>query len=604
MKLLQRLIRYIFPFKKYILFIFLAHILYSIFSLISLSMVIPFLSILFNTVEEVAVKPTFTFSAKWVTDFFHYQMGMIISTYGQWIALVAVALSVICFSFLSNFFRYLGLYFMAPIRAGFIKNLRKDIYHHIVILPLSFYSKEKKGDIINRIGADVQEVEWSIVSMLQMLFRDPLLLIVYLVSLLMISPYLTLITLVLLPISGYLIAQVGKTIKRKSMQAQNMLGHLASIFEETISGLRIIKGYNAIDHASEKFRKENHYFYRLSKKIYFRTELGAPLVEVLAIITVMVVLFIGGSFVVGNKMFTGELFIFYILIFARLLPPAKSLVSCWYNVQKGLGSARRIFAVIDADEKIVEDENALAIDKIEKDITFKNLSFSYDTGSEVLKNINFIFEKGKKIAIVGASGGGKSTMVDLLPRFYDATEGAILIDGIDIRRLKIDQLRSLFGIVSQDVILFNDSVYQNIVFGQKNISDDQVVNAAKMANAHDFILGLEQGYKTIIGDRGLNLSGGERQRISIARALLRDPQVLIFDEATSALDTESEFLVQQAIEKLLEHRMAIIIAHRLSTIRHADTILFLDHGQIIEVGNHEELMEKKGAYYKFCTLQL
>lgn len=603
MKLLKRLVRYVFPFKKYVVFIFFAHILYSLFSLVSLSMVIPFLSILFKNVDKVAVKPEFSLSSESITNLFNYYMGNVIDTHGEITALIAVALSMIIFSFFSNMFRYLGLYFMAPIRAGFIKNLRKDIYKQMLILPLSYYAKERKGDIMNRIGSDVQEVEWSIVSMLQMLFRDPLLIVVYCGSLLIISPELTLIAVVLLPVSGYIIAFLGKKIKRNSIKAQAILGHLSSIFEETIGGLRIIKGYNAIDHASEKFRESNLYFYKLSKKIYIRTELGGPVVELMAILTLMVVLYIGGSLVLGENTLNGELFIFYILIFARLIPPAKSLVSCYYNIQKGLASAKRIYAVIDGEERILEVSDPISIQELKNKIEYKNVSFFYQDGNEILKNINFSLQKGKNIALVGASGGGKSTLVDLLPRFYDATSGEILIDGIDSKLYKISELRNLFGIVNQDVILFNDTVYHNIAFGKKGISREAVIAAAKVAKAHDFIMEMENGYDTIIGDRGMNMSGGERQRISIARALLKNPEVLILDEATSALDAESEYLVQQAIEELLDKRTAIVIAHRLSTIRHADLILFIDNGEIIESGKHQELMDQKGAYYKFCCMQ-
>ena len=603
MKLLKRLVRYVFPFKKYVVFIFFAHILYSLFSLVSLSMVIPFLSILFKNVDKVAVKPEFSLSSESITNLFNYYMGNIIDTNGEITALIAVALSMIIFSFFSNMFRYLGLYFMAPIRAGFIKNLRKDIYKQMLILPLSYYAKERKGDIMNRIGSDVQEVEWSIVSMLQMLFRDPLLIVVYCGSLLIISPELTLIAVVLLPISGYIIAFLGKKIKRNSIKAQAILGHLSSIFEETIGGLRIIKGYNAIDHASEKFRESNLYFYKLSKKIYIRTELGGPVVELMAILTLMVVLYIGGSLVLGENTLNGELFVFYILIFARLIPPAKSLVSCYYNIQKGLASAKRIYAVIDGEERILEVSDSISIQELKDKIQYKNVTFSYQDGNEILKNINFSLQKGKNIALVGASGGGKSTLVDLLPRFYDATSGEILIDGIDNKLYKINELRNLFGVVNQDVILFNDTVYHNIAFGKKGISRDAVIAAAKVAKAHDFIMEMENGYDTIIGDRGMNMSGGERQRISIARALLKNPEVLILDEATSALDAESEYLVQQAIEELLDKRTAIVIAHRLSTIRHADLILFIDNGEIIESGKHQDLMDQKGAYYKFCCMQ-
>ncbi|MBQ7489358.1 MAG: ABC transporter ATP-binding protein [Bacteroidales bacterium] len=604
MKLLKRLIQYIFPFKKNIVLIFFSHLLYSLFSVVSLSMVIPFLSTLFGTVPAVAAKPEFALNSQAISDTFNYYMATVIGSYGKIAALVAVAVTMVLFSFLSNFFRYMGLYLIAPIRTGLIKGLRRDIYHRLIILPLSFYAHERKGDIMNRMGSDVQEVEWSIVCMLQMLFRDPLLLTAYLITLFALNAKLTLITLVVLPLSGYLISLVGKKIKKNSTTAQTILGKLSSKFEETISGLRVIKGYNAIDHASEKFREENRIFYKLNKKIFIRTELGAPLIEVLAVLCMMIVLFLGSNFIIGEgSVFTGELFVFYILIFARVIPPAKSLVSCYYSIQKGLPCAERIYKIIDGDEKIVEVENPVHIKELKDKIEYKNVNFSYDGHSEVLKNVSFTLKKGKIIAIVGHSGSGKSTLVDLLPRFYDYDGGEILIDDVNNKLFSIRDLRGLFGIVSQDVILFNDTIYNNIAFGCEGATKEAVEAAARVACAHDFIMEMENGYDTIIGDRGAKLSGGQRQRISIARAVLKNPQVLILDEATSALDTESEFLVQQALNNLMQNRTAIIIAHRLSTIRNADNILFMDNGTIVESGTHDELMEKHGEYYKFYTIQ-
>jgi len=604
MKLLLRLIRYIFPFKKYILLIFISHIFYSLFSLVSLSMVVPFLSVLFEKVTYVATKPSFALTTQTVTDYFNYYMSHIIISHGKIQALIAVALSMIVLSFLSNFFRYLGLYFMAPIRVGFVKSLREDIYHKFIILPLSFYAKEKKGDLMNRVGSDVQEVEWSIVSMLFLLFRDPLLVILFLISLFLISPQLTLIALLVLPFAGYLIALVGKKIKKKSIKAQEILGKLSSVFEETISGLRIIKAYNAIEHVSKNFKERNHYFYKLYKKIYIRTELAGPIVEIMAILTMMVVFFIGGHLVIQEYNVSGEFFVFYILIFARLIPPAKSLITCFYNVQKGLASAQRIYKILDGEEKIVEHENPLSIRELKSEIEYKEVSFSYNEHTEVLHRISFTLHKGETIAIVGPSGSGKSTLVDLLPRFYDLSTGEILIDGKPQQLYKISDLRALFGIVNQDIILFHDTVSQNIAFGRHDVSQDKITEAAKMAKAHDFIMEMENGYDTIIGDRGMRLSGGERQRISIARAILYDPQVLILDEATSSLDVESEQFVQQAINNLLSNRTAIIIAHRLSTIRQVDKIYYIEDGKIVESGTHDELMQLQGAYFKFYSLQL
>ncbi len=535
-------------------------------------------------------------------------MGQIIDQSGTTAALIYIAITMIVLSFFSNLFRYLGQYFLAPIRAGVLNSIRKDIFHQLIKLPLSFYSGHKKGDIMNRIGPDVQEVEWSIISSTQTFCRDPFLIIAYVVALFKVSYSLTLISLVLLPISGYLITLIGKSIQRNSTKAQIILGKLSALFDETIGGLRIIKGYNAIDHAYFKFQEETEKHYKINKKIFRVNELGGPMIETLSIITMMIVLMIGGSLLFGKEGFNGTLFVMFVLVFARIIPPAKQIVTVFYTIRKGLPSAKRIYEIIDADEVIVEDPNPLPINALQQTIEFKNVYFDYcktenATQCNVLRGINLILQKGERIALVGASGSGKSTMVDLLPRFYDIEFGEILIDGIPIKKYKIDPLRSLFGIVNQDVTLFHDTVFNNIAFGKTNVTREQVMEAARIANAHDFIMEMEHQYDTIIGDRGLKLSGGQRQRLSIARAILANPEVLILDEATSALDNESEKIVQQAINTLLKGRTAIIVAHRLSTIKDVDRILFLDGGKITESGNHEQLMQLKGGYFSYYCRQ-
>jgi ATP-binding cassette, subfamily B, bacterial MsbA len=608
MKLFLRLIRYIFPFKKNIFLILLFNLLYSIFSIFSLTLVAPFLSVLFGQVEKVVNKPEFSFSVSTIIDTFYYYMGQIIDQSGTTAALVYIAITMIVLSFLSNLFRYLGQFFLAPIRAGVLNSIRKDIFHQLINLPLSFYSGHKKGDIMNRIGPDVQEVEWSIISSTQTFCRDPFLIIAYVVALFKVSYSLTLISLVLLPISGYLITLIGKSIQRNSTKAQIILGKLSALFDETIGGLRIIKGYNAIDHAYLKFQQETEKHYKINKKIFRVNELGGPMIETLSIITMMIVLMIGGSLLFGKEGFNGTLFVMFVLVFARIIPPAKQIVTVFYTIRKGLPSAKRIYEIIDADEVIVEDPNPLPINALQQTIEFKNVYFDYCktenvTQCNVLRGINLILQKGERIALVGASGSGKSTMVDLLARFYDIEFGEILIDGIPIKKYNIDQLRSLFGIVNQDVTLFHDTVFNNIAFGKTNVTREQVMEAAHIANAHDFIMEMEHQYDTIIGDRGLKLSGGQRQRLSIARAILANPEVLILDEATSALDNESEKIVQQAINTLLKGRTAIIVAHRLSTIKDVDRILFLDGGKITESGNHEQLMQLKGGYFSYYCRQ-
>lgn len=608
MKLFFRLFRHVFPYKLDIVFILIFNFLYSIFSIFSLSMVVPFLSVLFGQTEAVTVKPAFELSADYIINTFYYYMSIIIAAHGPVAALVYIAGTMVILSFLSNLCRYMGMYFLADIRCGILKQIRSEIYHQLLILPLSFYSRQRKGDILNRMGADVQEVEWSVISTLQSICRDPFLIVVFLFALFSISAKLTLIALVVLPIAGYVIAVIGKSIKQKSVKAQQLLGHLSSIFEETISGLRIIKAYNAIDFMSEKFKDENHEFYQLNKKMYRINELGSPLIEFLSVAALMIILFLGGIFA-PESMFSGGLFVMYILVFARIIPPAKALVTSVYTIQKGMASAERIYEIIDGEEVIVEDKNPVQLQEFKEKIEYQQVGFSYNKLQvngryDVLDDVNFCLEKGKTIALVGASGAGKSTLVDLLPRFYDVSAGEIKLDGINIKKYKISDLRGIFGIVNQDVMLFNDTVFNNITFGMDNKTKEEVIEAAKIAQAHDFIMELENGYDTILGDRGMRLSGGQRQRISIARALLSNPQVLILDEATSALDTESEYLFQQAIQGLLKDRTAVIIAHRLSTIRNADQILFVKDGHISEQGTHDELMQQKGDYYRFCTVQL
>lgn len=609
MKIFNRLFKYVLPYKLNIAIILFFNLLYSVFSVFSLSMVVPFLSVLFGQTEVVSVKPDFAFTVDYIVNIFYYYMSGIIAQYGSFAALVYIAVTMICLSFLSNLCRYLGVFFLDTIRSGVLNALREEIYHQIIILPLSFYAKQRKGDILNRMGTDVQEVEWSVITTLQSFCRDPFLIILFMFALFHISVKLTLVALIVLPIAGYLIAVIGKSIKRTSAKAQQTLGRLSSIFEETIGGLRIIKGYRAIDYMAEKFNNENFTFYRLNKKIFRINELGSPLIEFLCVVALMVILLVGSLFDPGN-MLNGGIFVMYILVFARLIQPAKTLVTSFYTIQKGMASAERIYEIIDGDELIVEDEKPLDISAFKQEIEYRDVSFSYnqnrfsDGTYDVLNHVSFSVKKGEIVALVGASGAGKSTLVDLLPRFYDVSEGAIILDGIDIKRYRISDLRRMFGIVNQDVVLFNDTVYNNIAFGMKEVTEEKVIAAAKIAQAHDFIMEMEDGYQTVIGDRGMRLSGGQRQRISIARALLGNPQVLILDEATSALDNESEYQFQQAVQQLLCDRTAVIIAHRLSTIRSASKILFVKNGSIAEQGTHEELMQKKGDYYRFCTIQM
>lgn len=608
MTLLKRLLRYLLNYKANIGLVLIANLLYAVFSIFTLTMLVPFLSVLFGQVQQVVARPSFTLSTGFFIDTFYYYMGVIVSQYGQMSALLYIAIVMVVLSLLSNFFRYLGMFWLAPMRSGILRDLRNDFYHKMLLLPISFYNKYQKGDIISRIGADVLEVEWSVYAALQSLCRDPFQIVIYVVVLFTISVKLALVSLVVLPLMGYLLALIGKRIKRYALRSQQLLGKMSSLFEEAVGGLRVIKGYNAVDHTFQRFRHQNFQFYRTTKKVFRISELGAPLIEFLCIMALLGITMVGLLWVPAESMGQGTAFMLFFVVFARLIVPAKALVSTYYTMQKGLTAATRVYVVIDADEQIVECNNPLSIKRLEKEIVFQDVSFSYrdvkdEESCDVLHHINFRVKRGEVVAIVGPSGSGKSTLVDLLPRFYDVKFGQIRIDDKPIQQYRIADLRSLFSMVNQDVVLFNDTVYNNIVFGMDNVTEEQVIAAAKIAQAHQFIMEMEDGYQTQIGDRGMRLSGGQRQRLSIARTILRNPEVLILDEATSALDNESEFLFQEALIPFVKEHTAIIIAHRLSTIRFADKIMFVRDGKIVESGSHEQLMKLQCEYYRFYMAQ-
>lgn len=612
MNLYKKTLHYLSPYKGNIALILLFNICQSIFSLISFTTIAPFLSVLFGDAEVILQKPELTFSTTSIINTFYYYLGLLISSKGKEVALIMIGGTMVLFSLLTNLFRYFSLYMTAPIRAGVLRSFRKDIYLKIISLPISFFSKHKKGDILNRMGTDVQEVEWSIISSIQTFCRDPFMLFFYLIALFAVNIKLTVISLLILPLSGLIISVIGKSIKRNATKAQSILGKMSAKFDETISGLRIIKGYNIIDRTAENFRDENDYYTKISVKIHRINELGAPLIEFLSILSLTAILLLGSSFVFSDPTFKGEIFVMYILIFSQLIAPAKRLVTALYLIQKGKAAANRIEVIMDADEVIHEDPNAETKHNFEKSIVYKDVTFSYQEDPHceqsgdpiyVLRNINLDIRKGETIALVGPSGSGKSTLVDLLPRFYDLKTGAIYIDDVNIKNMPLQNLRHLTGIVNQDIILFNDTIFNNIAFGQQNIPKERVIEAAQMAQAHQFIMELPEGYDTVIGDRGMNLSGGQRQRLSIARTFLKNPQILVLDEATSALDNESEFLVQKALDSLIKGKTAIIIAHRLSTIRNADRIIFMQQGEILECGTHQELMSLNGQYAQFYRIQ-
>ncbi|MCK9203302.1 MAG: ABC transporter ATP-binding protein/permease [Bacteroidales bacterium] len=603
MKSFFKILRFAGPYWVYALLNVVFNILAVIFSLASFALFIPVLQMLFHQMEIPASAPPLKMDYDVVKDNFYYYTGQLLNQYGNERMLIYIGFVIIILYFLKNLFRYLAMYFLAVVRNGVVKDLRNDLYLKVLILPLSYFNEKRKGDIIARMTNDVQEVEWSIMSSLEMAFRDPITIIASLVILFVISPSLTIFVLVLLPISGLIIGRIGKSLKRTSDKGQKKMGFILSVIEESISGLRIIKAFNAIDFADKRFRKTNQEYNRLMIRLYRKRDLASPLSEFLSACVVTIVLWYGGKlvFTPGNFL-DAATFLIYLGIFSQLMPPAKSITQAFYNIKKGAASIDRIEQVLSEPEVIEEKPEAISKKDFRSDIEYRDVSFSYDT-EPVLHQINLTISKSKTIAVVGPSGGGKSTLVDLLPRFYDCIKGQILIDGIDIRDLIISDLRGLMGIVSQETILFNDSVFNNIAFGMDNVSESDVISAAKVANAHEFIEKMPLGYSTNIGDRGAKLSGGQRQRLSIARAVLKNPPILILDEATSALDTESERLVQQALENLMRNRTSIVIAHRLSTIQFADEIIVMQNGRLVERGTHNNLLATNGVYRKLYELQ-
>ncbi len=550
-------------------------------------------------------KPAPAYNADYLIDLLKYILSMEINQNGQLVALVKFCVAVAVVFFLKNLFRYLAVYFLSPIRTGAVRDIRNELYAKIISLPLSYYSKERKGDLISRLTDDVKEIEISIISFLEVTVREPLNIIIFLGALLFLSPQLTAFVLIMLLITGFIIGRVGKSLKKQSIEAQSVSGHLLSVIDETLSGLRIIHAFNAEQFMRRQFDKINTEYFSLNRKIITRRELSSPLTEFLAMCVVCSVLYFGGTLVLETKNLEAETFIAFMVLFAQLIPPAKNFSSASYNIRKGLASAQRVFEVLDAEVMITEKANALPIKEFKTEIEFRDAGFAYHNydDKKILSNVNLKIGKGKMIALVGQSGAGKTTLVDLLPRFYDVSEGKILIDDTDIRDYKLNDLRHLFGMVSQESILFNDSVHNNIAFGNENATREKVMEAAKIANAHDFIMKIEHGYDSTIGDRGSKLSGGERQRLTIARAVLKNPPILILDEATSSLDSNSEKLVQEALTKLMKGRTTIVIAHRLSTIQYADEIIVMHDGVVTERGNHIGLMAKNGIYKRLVELQ-
>jgi len=603
-KTFSRVLTYVKPYWGSVVMNVVFNLVTIFFSLFSFALVVPFLNLLFKTdAIEAVSKPEFSLTSDYLLGYLNYYMSDLIINHGQRYALVFICLVLLVAFFFRNLGRFFACYFMANVRVGAVHDMRRDVYNKILILPLSFYHTRQKGDTLARITTDVQEVEVSILNWLEMLIKDPLTIIFYFAFMVSLSPKLTLFVLIILPVAGLLIGKVGKMLKKESKEGQTKLAGIISTVEETISGLRIVKAFNAIRYSGEKFEEQNSDYTDVLRGIHRKRDMSSPMSEFLSAIVVIIVLWFGGNLILGGGSNIGAAdFVSYVVVFSQIISPAKSFSQGYYNVQKGIASAERIFEILDAEEVITEKENALPISDFKDGIEYKDVHFSYGK-EEVLKGIDLKIEKGKFVALVGESGGGKSTMADLLPRFYDVVQGSVSIDGHDIRDYRIDDLRGLMGVVSQETILFNDTVFNNIAFGMENVSKEAVVEAAKIANAHEFIMELENGYDTRIGDRGMNLSGGQRQRLSIARAVLKNPPILILDEATSSLDTESERLVQDALTKVMSQRTSIVIAHRLSTVQYADEIVVLQKGQIIEKGKHDDLIALGGVYKKLTDLQ-
>jgi ATP-binding cassette, subfamily B, bacterial MsbA len=592
------LLKYIEPYKWSAARNIFYNILSAIFALVSYTLVIPFLKILFNRVETVPDPGRFQLNMDYLGAAGKYYLYAFIDKHGEIGALMLVCLIVVIASLFKNGFIFIANNSMAYIRACTVRDLRKKMYNKVLRLPLSFFTDARKGDVMTRISNDVQEIEISVMSSLTMLFRDPLYIMIFVIYLFVSSYQLTLFALLLLPVSGWLIGKTSRTLRSSSFAGQQYLGRLLSVVEETLTGLRIVKGFNAEEKMKMQFSDTNERYSKVFKRVTRKAYLASPVSEFLSTIVLMILMYFGSMLAlkgIGNM--GQEKLIAFLIVFSQIIQPAKNITTAWFSIQKGMASIDRIDQILEAEEKINEKENALPVSEFKESIEFKGVWYGYNN-EPILKDINLKIKKGQTVAIVGKSGAGKSTLADLLPRFMDVDKGAILIDGVDIRDIKIKDLRSLMGIVGQQSILFNTTFKENIAFGVEVPDMEKVENAAHIANAHDFIMETEQGYENNVGESGNKLSGGQRQRISIARAIMANPPVLILDEATSALDTESERLVQDAILNLMKNRTSIVIAHRLSTIQNADLIVVIDDGRIVETGTHNELMEKDEGYYR------
>lgn len=605
---LQLMRRFVSPYKRYIGWAIVLNVLSAIFNVFSFTLLIPILNILFKTGENTKVYEYMEWGSEGIKEVavnnFYYYVTQMIETHGPQMTLLFMGLFLAFITMLKTSCYFGSSAIMIPLRTGVVRDIRVMVYSKVMHLPLGFFSEERKGDIIARMSGDVGEIENSITSSLDMLLKNPILILLYFSTLIVTSWQLTLFTVLVLPGMGWLMGKVGKKLKRKSLEAQGKWSDTMSQLEETLGGLRIIKAFIAEDKMVDRFKQCSDELRDATNKVAIRQSLAHPMSEFLGTLLIVLVLWFGGLLILGDgTSMEASTFIFYMVILYSIINPLKDFAKAGYNIPKGLASMERVDKILKAENPIKEPVNPLPLHGMNDRIEFKDLSFSYDGKREVLKHVNLMVPKGQTIALVGQSGSGKSTLVDLLPRYHDVQLGEITIDGVNIKNFRIHDLRALIGNVNQEAILFNDTFFNNIAFGVENATMEQVVEAAKIANAHDFIMETELGYQTNIGDRGGKLSGGQRQRISIARAILKNPPILILDEATSALDTESERLVQEALERLMKTRTTIAIAHRLSTIKNADEICVLYEGEIVERGKHEELLEKNGYYKRLNDMQ-
>ena len=597
--------RFVLPYKRYMVLNVLFNVLAAFLTLFSFALIIPILEMLFglNTGHYEFMAWGSGGVKEVVVNNFYYFVQCIIERFGQSTALAVIAAALVVMTAFKTGSAYLSAFFMIPIRTGVVRDLRNAIYHKIVSLPIGFFSNERKGDVMARMSGDVTEVENSIMSSLDMLFKNPIMIIVCLTMMIIVSWQLTIFVLILLPIAGLVMGRVGKRLKRVSLEGQTQWGQLLSNIEETIGGLRIVKAFNAEKKVNRRFEHENERYRAITTRMQRRYELAHPMSEFLGTATIAIVLWFGGTLILGGKAsITAPSFIYYMVIFYSIINPAKDLSKASYNIQRGSAALQRIDKILTAENTITYPEQPVALNALTQSIKFDHVSFRYED-TWVINDVSLDIPRGATVALVGQSGSGKTTLADLLPRFWDVQQGAVTIDGIDIRDVRVADLRALMGNVNQEAILFNDTFYNNITFGVDNATREEVEEAARIANAYDFIMASEDGFDTNIGDRGCKLSGGQRQRISIARAILKNPPILILDEATSALDTESEHLVQQALDNLMKGRTTLVIAHRLSTIKNADIICVLQDGRIVEQGTHDNLIAHDGPYKHLVEMQ-